>query len=449
MTSLSKKYNINYNKRYTISKNKKQRGNKSIKVYNNRVKPMSRKRKHYIGGDIKVPQINNIFPSGQTYQPNTDCLEKECYKKDDAGEKTTTCLNTQVIMNLFSQSLDASEKETMNRIHVKSTEKERNQVKDLTEKYLTNYVSSLFSKSIFSKNNVDLTPGNTTKLKELLQVIDPLYVDYLRRDSNLSDDIKEKILAVKQELNIVDTAVATPAPATSTAPIDNAITPAPVPAPTNANATANATAVVEADQAKKDAEAEEAAKKATEDAEAEKLRLEAEEATKKAADDVEAERLRLEAEETAKKAAEDAEAAKKVAEAERLRVIAEIDQAKKAVINETLKVDKIKTTAVELANNVYKDAIEEAEKIRTAAFEIANQDLDTNIQKKDRRYASKHDRALKLANDAYTATKKKAEKVKNEAIAEAVKAQSNAKDAIKRKLLAKKNLLASQTMNKP
>jgi len=432
MTSLSKKYNINYNKRYTISKNKKQRGNKSIKVYNNRVKRMSRKRKYYMGGDIKVREINNIFPSGQTYQPNTDCFEKECYKKDDAGEKTTTCLNTKIVMNLFSQNLDASEEETINRIDDNFTEEERKQVEDLTEKYLTNYVGSLFSKSIFSKNNVDLTPGNTTKLKELLQVIRPKYVDYLTQRSNLSDDIKKIVLAVQEELKVVDNALATPPPATSTGPIDNPITP--TTAPTIAPATAPATidnAVVEA----------EVAKKAADDAEAARV--------KKAADEVEAERLRLEAEETAKKATEDAEVAKKATEAEKLRVIAEIDQAKKAVISETLKVNKIKITAVELAKKVYDDAIKEADKIRTAAFEIANQDLDTNIQKKDRRYAYKHDRALKIANDAYTAVKKKAEKARDQAIAEAVKAESNAKDAIKRKLLAKKNLLASQTTNKP
>jgi len=436
MTSLSKKYNINYNKRYTISKNKKQRGNKSIKVYNNRVKRMSRKRKYYMGGDIKVREINNIFPSGQTYQPNTDCFEKECYKKDDAGEKTTTCLNTKIVMNLFSQKLDASEEETINRIDDNFTEEERKHVKDLTEKYLTNYVSSLFSKSIFSKNNVDLTPGNTTKLKELLEVIKPVYVVYLTRDSNLSDDIKQKILAVQQELNVVDTALATPAPTTSTAtPI------------VNAPATID-NAVTEAERVKKDAEAEEAAKKDAEDAEAERVKKDAEEAVKKAAEDAEAERLRVEAEEVAKKAAEDAEAAKKVAEAERLRVIAEVDQAKKAVMGETLKANKVRKDAIDKANQVYEDTIKEANQIRTAAVEVANQDLETNVQKKDRRYAFKHDRALKIAQDAETATKKKAEKAKNEAIAAAVKAENNTIDAIKRKLLAKKNLLASQTTNK-
>ena len=87
MPSLSKKYKINYNKRYTIQKNKKLRGNKSIKVYNNRVKLMSRKRKPYIGGDIKVPSINNIFPSGQTYQPNTDCLEKRVENKKNGWKR--------------------------------------------------------------------------------------------------------------------------------------------------------------------------------------------------------------------------------------------------------------------------------------------------------------------------------------------------------------------------
>jgi hypothetical protein len=448
MTSLSKKYNINYNKRYTISKNKKQRGNKSIKVYNNRVKRMSRKRKYYMGGDIKVREINNIFPSGQTYQPNTDCFEKECYKKDDAGEKTTTCLNTKIVMNLFSQNLNASEEETINRIDDNFTEEERKHVKDLTEKYLTTYVSSLFSKSIFSKNNVDLTPGNTTKLKELLEVIKPVYVEYLTRDSNLSDDIKQKILAVQEELNVVDNALATSAPTTSTATIDNSVT--------------------EAERVKKDAEAEEAAKKAAEDAEAERVKKAAEEAAKKAAEeaakkaaeDAEAERLRVEAEEVEKKAAEDAEevekkaaedaeAAKKAAEAERLRVIAEVDQAKKAVINETLKANKVRKEAIDKANQVYEDTIKEANQIRTAAVEVANQDLETNVQKKDRRYAFKHDRALKIAEDAETATKKKAEKVKNEAIAAAVKTENNTIDAIKRKLLAKKNLLASQTTNKP
>ena len=74
MPALSKKYKINYKRRYTIPKNKKLRGHKSIKVYHNRVKRPTRKRKHYIGGDIKVPAINSIFPSGQVYQPNTVCL---------------------------------------------------------------------------------------------------------------------------------------------------------------------------------------------------------------------------------------------------------------------------------------------------------------------------------------------------------------------------------------
>ena len=166
MPSLSKKYKINYKRRYTISKNKKQLGHKSIKVYHNRVKRPSRKRKHYMGGDIEVPVDYNIFPSGQSYQPNTDCLEKEC-DKDDAGEKTTTCLNTQIIMNLFRQTLDDSEKETLIRIDGNFTNEERKHVQDLTEKYITNYVDSLFSKSFFSTNNAELTPENTQKLKDI------------------------------------------------------------------------------------------------------------------------------------------------------------------------------------------------------------------------------------------------------------------------------------------
>ena len=199
MSALSKKYKINYKRRYTIPKNKKQWGRKSIKVYHNRVKASTRKRKHYMGGDIEVPPINNIFPSGETYQPNMDCLEKECDKKD-AGEMTTTCLNTLIVMNLFSpklDDLDDSEKKTMGRIGNKLTAEEREQVDDLTEKYLTNYVDSLFPKSFFSKNSADLTLENTQKLKELLQVIKPKYVDYLTQTSTLSDEIKQKIRATK------------------------------------------------------------------------------------------------------------------------------------------------------------------------------------------------------------------------------------------------------------
>jgi len=415
MRSLSKKYKINYNKRYTTSKNKKQQGNKSIKVYNNHVKRMSRKRKHYMGGDIKVRPINNIFPSGQTYQPNTDCLEKECYKKDDAGEKTTTCLNTKIVMNLFSQNLDASEEETINRIDDNFTEEERKHVKDLTEKYLTNYVGSLFSKSIFSKNNVDLTPGNTQKLKELLEVIKPEHVDYLTQRSNLSDDIKEKILAVQKELNVVDNAT----PDTSNAN-------APITATTIVNAPATIdNSLAEAERAKNDAEAE-----------AERLQL----AAKKAADDAETERLRVEA----KKVADDAEA-------ERLRLIEEAEQAKRATLNEVNKINQTKKEAIEKANKAREDAVNEANQIRMAAVELANQELDKNIQDGmgETRYNFKHNNAIKKAERAETIAITNAEKAKKKAIANAETAENRAIDAIKRKILAKKNLVASKTTNNP
>ena len=252
MPALSKKYKINYKRRYSITKNKKQRAHKSIKVYHNRAKSPTRKRKQYMGGDIEAPVINNIFPTGQSYQPNTNCLEKECNKTDDAGEKTTTCLNTLIVMNLFSQTLDVSEQETMDRIDYNFTAEERNHVKELTEKYITNYVDSLFSRSIFSKNNVDLTPANTQKLKDLLEVIKPEYVDYLTQNSNLSDDIKQTIRAITQEeLNVavdndvIDNALAaTSAPALVTAPVDNttavATSDAPATMPVD-NTTANAT----------------------------------------------------------------------------------------------------------------------------------------------------------------------------------------------------------------
>ena len=412
MPSLSKKYRINYSKRYITSKNKKQGGRKSIKVYN-RVKPMSRKIKHYMGGDIEVPAINNIFPSGQTYQPNTDCLEKECGKKDDAGENTTTCLNTRIVMNLFRQKLDDSEQETMNRIDGNFTDEERNHVQDLTEKYLTNYVGSLFSKSIFSKNNVDLTPGNTTKLKDLLEVIQTKYVDYLTRDSNLSDDIKEKIRAIQEELNVVDNAVATPAPTPATIPaIVNVPAPAPAPAtataptivnaPTNAlidNATTPASTIVDNSAI------------------------------------IEAER--------AKKVAEDAEA-------ERLRLIAETAQAKQAALNEAKQISQTRIDATNKANETYTDAVNEANRIRIEAVEKANKQLDINLKNpkiSDMTRNTRHNNALINAENAEKKAINIAERVKNKAITDAETAEENALDAIYRKILAKKNLLASKPAN--
>jgi hypothetical protein len=394
MPSLSKKYKINYNKRYTIQKNKKLRGNKSIKVYNNRVKRLTRKRKHYMGGDIEVPPINNIFPSGETYQPNMDCLEKEC-DKGDAGEMTTTCLNTLIVMNLFSQNLDDfddSEKKTMGRIGNKLTTEEKEQVDDLTKKYLTNYVDSLFSRSIFSKNNVDLTPENTQKLKELLQVINPDYINYLTGNSNLSDDIKKNIQATQEELNVVDNA-STPVPATSTAPIDNAIAPAPAPAPTSAPATID-NAVIEAERLKK----------ATEDA-----------------------------------------------EAERVKKAAEVEQAKQATLNEVKQINQTRIDATNKAKDAYADAVKQANQIRIEAVEKANQELDTNVKNgmSKTRYNFKHNRALELAKNAENKAIKIAEKVKNKAINNATIAEKNAIDAIKMKISAKKNLFASNKTSNP
>ena len=204
MPALSKKYKINYKKRYTIPKNKKQRVHKSIKVYHTRAKSPTRRRKYYMGGDIEVPVVYDIFPSGQSYQPNVTCLEKECDKKYDAGEMTTTCLNTRIVTKLFSQTLDASEQATMNRIDGNFTDEERKHVEDLTQKYLTNYVDSLFPKSFFSKNSVDLTPQNAKKLKDLLDVINPEYVVYLTQTSTLSDEIKQKIRDTTQPaLNVI------------------------------------------------------------------------------------------------------------------------------------------------------------------------------------------------------------------------------------------------------
>ena len=406
MPSLSKKYKINYNKRYTIQKNKKLRGNKSIKVYNNRVKRLTRKRKHYMGGDIEVPPINNIFPSGETYQPNMDCLEKEC-DKGDAGEMTTTCLNTLIVMNLFSQNLDDfddSEKKTMARIGNELTAEEKEQVDDLTKKYLTNYVDSLFSRSIFSKNNVDLTPENTQKLKELLQVINPDYINYLTGNSNLSDDIKKNIQATQEELNVVDNA-STPVPAASTAPIDNAIAPAPAPAPTSAQAPID-NAVIEAERLKK----------ATEDAEAERV----------------------------KKAAEDAEA-------ERVKKAAEVEQAKQETLNEVKQINQTRIDATNKAKDAYADAVKQANQIRIEAVEKANQELDTNVKNgmSKTRYNFKHNRALELAKNAENKAIKIAEKVKNKAINNATIAEKNAIDAIKMKISAKKNLVASNKTSNP
>jgi hypothetical protein len=417
MSALSKKYKINYKRRYTISKNKKPRGHKSIKVYHNRVKRPTRKRKHYMGGDIKVPAINSIFPSGQTYQPNTDCLEKECDKKDDAGEMTTTCLNTHIVMNLFRQKLDASEGTTMDRIiNDKLTNEERNQVKDLTEKYLSNYVDSLFSRSIFSKNNVDLTLENTQKLKELLKVINQEYIDYLIDDSNLSDDIKQTIRASKEELN------ATAPPDNATAPPDNAT------APTSATATATATAPAIIDNTAIEAEA---AKKATDDAEAERLRLEAErlrlEAEKKATEDAAA----------AKKATEDAAAAKKAAEdaeAERVR----LEAVKNTANNELGVAKERKENAVKLANQTKDTAVNLAKQTRIAAEEKAVQNRENAINNKkirDFMRIENYKTALNNAQRAENSAIAKAVRAENTAITNANKAEQKVINAVNKKIL--------------
>jgi hypothetical protein len=395
MSALSKKYKINSKRSYTI-KNKKQREQKSIKVYHNRVKRSSRKRKHYMGGDIEVPPINNIFPSGQSYQPDMDCLEKECDKKDDAGEMTTTCLNTRIVMNLFRQNLDASEEETLVRIDDNFTAEERQYVQEMTEKYITNYVDSLFSRSIFSKNNVDLTPENTQKLKDLLEVIKPDYVVYLTQNSNLSDDIKQLVLAIQEELNapvlapaptIASTTAPTIAPTIATAPIDNA--------------------AVEAERAKK----------AAEDAEAERVRLEAE---KKTAEDAEAERLRL-------------------------------DQAKKATLNEVKQINQTRIDAVKQANQMRENAVKEANQIRIEAVEKANQELDTNVKNgmSETRYNFKHKNALKNAESAEKRAIAAAIRAEKNAITKAEKVEKNAIDVIKRKITAKKNVTSSQIPNNP
>ena len=395
MSALSKKYKINSKRSYTI-KNKKQREQKSIKVYHNRVKRSSRKRKHYMGGDIEVPAINSIFPSGQSYQPNTDCLEKECDKKDDAGEMSTTCLNTRIVMNLFRQNLDVSEQDTLARIDDNFTAEERKYVQDMTEKYITNYVDSLFSRSIFSKNNVDLSLENTQKLKDLLEVIKPEYVDYLTQNANLSDDIKQLVLAIQEELN---------------APV-----PAPVPtiAPTTAPTIAPTTAPAPIDNAAVEAER---AKKAAEDAEAERVRLEA---AKKAAEDAAAERLRL-------------------------------DQAKQATLNEVKQINKTRIDAVKQANQIRENAVKEANQIRIEAVEKANQELDTNVKNgmSETRYNFKHKNALKNAESAEKRAIAAAIRAEKNAITKAEKVEKNAIDVIKRKISAKKNVTSSQIPNNP
>lgn len=408
MSALSKKYKINSKRSYTI-KNKKQREQKSIKVYHNRVKRSSRKRKHYMGGDIEVPAINSIFPSGQSYQPNTDCLEKECDKKDDAGEMSTTCLNTRIVMNLFRQNLDASEQDTLARIDDNFTAEERKYVQDMTEKYITNYVDSLFSRSIFSKNNVDLTLENTQKLKDLLEVIKPEYVDYLTQNANLSDDIKQLVLAIQEELN-----APLPAPAQPIAPTI-APTTAPTTAPTIAPATAPTTAPAPIDNAALEAER---AKKAAEDAEAERVRLEA---AKKAAEDAAAERLRL-------------------------------DQAKQATLNEVKQINKTRIDAVKQANQIRENAVKEANQIRIEAVEKANKQLDINLKNpkiSDITRNTRHNNALKNAESAEKRAIAAAIRAEKNAITKAEKVEKNAIDVIKRKISAKKNVTSSQIPNNP
>jgi len=329
-------------------------------------------------------------------------LEKECDKKDDAGEMSTTCLNTRIVMNLFRQNLDVSEQDTLARIDDNFTAEERKYVQDMTEKYITNYVDSLFSRSIFSKNNVDLSLENTQKLKDLLEVIKPEYVDYLTQNANLSDDIKQLVLAIQEELNAP---VPTIAPAPTTAP-----TIAPTTAPTIAPTTAPApidNAAVEAERAKK----------AAEDAEAERVRLEA---AKKAAEDAAAERLRL-------------------------------DQAKQATLNEVKQINQTRIDAVKQANQIRENAVKEANQIRIEAVEKANQELDTNVKNgmSETRYNFKHKNALKNAESAEKRAIAAAIRAEKNAITKAEKVEKNAIDVIKRKITAKKNVTSSQIPNNP
>ena len=381
MPALSKKYKINYKRRYTITKNKKQGGYKSIKVYHNRAKSPTRKRKYYMGGDIEAPAINNIFPSGQSYQPNTNCLEKECDKKDDAGEKTTTCLNTRIVMNLFRQTLDDSELATMDRIDYNFTAEERNHVKDLTEKYITNYVDSLFSRSIFSKNNVDLTPENTQKLKDLLEVIKPEYVVYLTQNSNLSDDIKQTIRATTQEeLNVVadndviDNALAaTSAPATApaTAPVN-------IPADnTNANSTSDAPATMPVDDAAANANAPADNTNAS-NTDVVDAAAEAEAQTQQAAE-AQAERLRLEAEAETQRQKAEAEAQKAAKKEEKAKYYA----AKKIEIDKQNADKKAERAAAEVKR---KEDLAEKKAARAAAALIKEENIAAaaNEKKKQR-----------------------------------------------------------------
>jgi hypothetical protein len=315
-------------------------------------------------------------------------------------------------MNLFSEKpddLDDSEKKTMGRIGNKLTAEESEQVDDLTKKYLKNYVDSLFSRSIFSKNNVDLTPKNTQKLKELLQVIKPKYVDYLTRDSNLSDDIKKNIQATQEELNIATTPAliqANSTTPTSTPALDSSSSNAPTSTPAVNNA-----AIIEAER------------------------------VKKAAEDAEAERLRVE---VAKKAGEDAEA-------ERVKKAAEVEQAKQATLNEVKQIHQIRIDATNKANDAYADAVKQAKQIRIEAVEKANQELDTNIKNRmsKTRYNFKHTTAINNAKNTENKAIKAAEKIKNKAINKATIAENNAIDAIKRKISAKNSLVASNKASNP
>ena len=453
MRSLSKKYKINYNKRYTISKNKKQLRHKSIKVYQNRVKRPTRKRKHYMGGDIEVPVDYNIFPSGQSYQSNTDCLEKEC-DKDDAGEKTSTCLNTQIILNLFSQTLDDTEKETLIRIDGNFTDEERKHVDDLTEKYITNYVDSLFSKSFFSKNNAELTPENTQKLKDLLDVIKPQYVIYLTQNSTLSDEIKQKILDIHQELNGIDNVATTPAPTIINAPVDApTIINAPETAPTIINAPETAPTIINAPETAPAtidnavAEAEQT-KKAAEDAEQ----------AKKAAEDAEAERLRLEAEETQKANANQVEVAKQTRE----NVVNLANQTRENAVKEAT---TSRENAINLAKQTRENAVNQARQSRENAVNEANKQLDINLkdpkisdtirnyrhnaaiqnaENAEKREIAKAERTEKIAiTNAENAEKTsiaKAQRAEKTALTNAENAEKRIVNAVKRKITAKKNL---------
>jgi len=197
MTLNTKKYKLKIKKRFTLHKNRKNHRRTSIKIHLNRKKHPSKRRAQ--GGNVQVPAtLSPLFPTIEPngkYIPSMDCVERECRKQNDNGEKTNACLNTILVIDVFRQPPD-DYKEAMQIINDTFNDAEIKEIKESNKKYLTNYIGYLFT-----DNNTTLEPEKEQELKDLLKIINPYYYRYLIQNTSISADVRNKILTTQMALN--------------------------------------------------------------------------------------------------------------------------------------------------------------------------------------------------------------------------------------------------------